>query len=174
MTPASSQKEILAELAAEAVCYLEVGVREGNSLQYVVQNASGLRRIVLCDTWGRGSGGTDRGSHAHIEKLLNELDYQGSTKFLDGDSGKTLPRLDEQFDLVHIDGGHSYEVCLADLENGWARCTSVLVAHYASFNGVHRALYAFGRAYAREFVDVQAMFGGHGTMVFRRKKGGMS
>ncbi len=168
MNSASSQKEILAELARTVTSYLEIGVQEGKSLKVVVENAPHLKRIVLCDTWGRKSGGTGRGSHCHIEALLGNLCYKGSVKFLDGDSAKLVPELDELFDLVHVDGDHSFESCLTDLKNGWVQCTQTLVVHDASFAGVHKALFEFGKEYAAEIAGVSVAFGGHGTMTFRR------
>ncbi len=168
MNSASSQKEILAELAGTITSYLEIGVQEGKSLEAVVANAPYLKRLTLCDTWGRKSGGTGRSSHSHIDVMLQNLRYAGSVMYLDGDSMKTLPGLKEHFDLVHVDGNHSEEHCLADLKNGWARCKQVLVAHDASFDGVHRALFTFGKEYASEIAETVVAFGGHGTMVFRR------
>ena len=176
MNSASNQKEILAELAGglthsvdTPATYLEIGVQEGKSLRVVVENGPFLMRLVLCDTWGRRSGGTNRGNHVHVERLLKELDYTGSVEFLDGDSIELVPKLGvEQFDLVHVDGDHSYEHCLADLMNGWARCIRVLVAHDASFEGVRRALFEFGKKYAAEIAQTTLAFGGHGTMIFRR------
>ncbi len=176
MTPSSNQKEILAELASTITSYLEIGVQEGKSLQVVVKNAPYLKRLTLCDTWGRRSGGTGRGSHEHIETLLTQLGYHHAVKFLDGDSTQTLPGLfnpkvldlEERFDLVHIDGDHSEEHCLADLKNGWACCARFLVAHDASFDGVHRALFTFGKERAEEIAETVVAFGGHGTMTFRR------
>ena len=165
---ASSQKEILAELASTITSYLEIGVQEGQSLRVVVQRAPYLRRLALCDTWGKRSGGTDRGSHEHIETLLTQLGYHHTVEFLDGDSAKLVPKLDELFDLVHVDGDHSFESCLADLKNGWVRCTQALVVHDASFDGVHKALFEFGKEHAEEIVETSVMFAGHGTMVFRR------
>lgn len=168
MNSASNQKEILAELAHSSTSYLEIGVQDGKSLQVVVENGPYLSRLALCDTWGRRSGGTNRGSHYHIETLLGNLHYKGAVEFLDGDSTKLVPKLEGLFDLVHVDGDHSYECCLADLKNGWARCKRVLVVHDASFNDVHRALFEFGKEYAQEIVETRVAFGGHGTMAFRR------
>lgn len=164
------QKDILANLADRlpVTSYLEIGVQEGQSLQVVVERGSHLSRLVLCDTWGRRCGGTNRGNHKHIERLLKKLDYEGSVKFLDGDSMEMIPKLDERFDLVHVDGDHSYKYCLADLENGWARCIRALVAHDASFEGVHKALFMFGGKHAEEIAGTAVAFGGHGTMVFGR------
>jgi predicted O-methyltransferase YrrM len=104
--------------------YLEIGTRDGGSLTVVLENAATLRRIVCADTWGGEWGGSGRGSHEHIEKLLALHLYTGSVQFLDGDSKQTIPTLRESFDLVLVDGDHSEEGGRADLENVWPLVTA--------------------------------------------------
>lgn len=99
--------------------YLEIGTREGGSLAVVLENAPTLRRVVCADTWGGEWGGSGRGSHDHIDKLLALRLYAGSAEYLDGDSKATIPTLRETFDLVLVDGDHSEEGGRADLENTW-------------------------------------------------------
>lgn len=99
--------------------YLEIGTREGGSLVVVLENAPTLRRVVCADTWGGEWGGSGRGSHDHIDKLLSLRLYAGSVEYLDGDSKATIPTLRETFDLVLVDGDHSEEGGRADLENTW-------------------------------------------------------
>jgi predicted O-methyltransferase YrrM len=69
-------------------------------------------------------------------------------KFVQSDSkntvelGKILPA---SFDLVFIDGDHSYEGCAADLEN-WGRKGKVVLVHDSdtpAFTGVRRAIDEF-------------------------------
>ena len=103
--------------------YLEIGVREGDSLRVVVENGHALQSVWLSDTWGGEYGGTNRGSHWHIEKLLDEFPVLGRIAFLDGDSRVTIPALMPQkanaFDLVLVDGDHSAAGAMADLQNVW-------------------------------------------------------
>jgi predicted O-methyltransferase YrrM len=99
--------------------YLEIGTRDGGSLEVVLQNSPSLVHVVCSDTWGGDWGGTARGSHDHIERLLQLHLYTGSVRFLDGDSRQTIPTLREEFDLVLVDGDHSEEGGAADLENVW-------------------------------------------------------
>lgn len=101
---------------------MEVGVNEGTSLEVVINECKKIESLTLVDMWGREYGGTGRGSHDHIIDLLNRLGYKGKTKFIDGNSHDILPQLIQEgisFDLVTIDGDHSYEGGERDLIDGW-------------------------------------------------------
>ena len=100
--------------------YLEIGVSEGNSLKQVIENTK-LEFVALCDTWGGSFGGFGRGNHAHIERLLDELGYKGEVLYMDGDSRVLLPDYfpEEGFDLILVDGDHTYNGAWYDLTNSW-------------------------------------------------------
>jgi predicted O-methyltransferase YrrM len=98
---------------------LEIGTREGDSLRVVVENSPELSRIVCCDTWGNQYGGSGRGSDDHIHRMLAQLLYVGNVACLTGDSKQTVPLLKGPFDLVLVDGDHSFAGATADLENVW-------------------------------------------------------
>ena len=106
--------------------YLEIGTREGDSLKNVVVDNPSLVNVVVSDMWGGLYGGTSRLSHGHISQLLDELKYQNSVTYLDGDSKQTIPTLKDAyldyFDLVLVDGDHSYEGGMADLVNVLPLC----------------------------------------------------
>lgn len=101
--------------------YLEIGVQEGNSLSTVLKADTQrlIDRIALCDNWGGSYGGTSRGNHDHIHNVLRSVNYQGTVEFYDGDSKQTVPTVPGQFDMILIDGDHSHEGCIADMENAW-------------------------------------------------------
>ena len=103
--------------------YLEIGTRDGDSLRVVLENAGDLLSVWVADIWGSDYGGTGRGSHQHIEQLLDDFRFDGRRVFLDGNSRVTIPALmpeqAEAFDLVLVDGDHSYEGGMADLDNTW-------------------------------------------------------
>lgn len=100
--------------------YLEIGVSEGGSLRVVLENTE-LEFLAACDTWGRTYGGTGRGNHNHIIRLLTEFDYKGKVDFLDGDSRILIPQYKPEslFDLILVDGDHSYNGAWYDLNNSW-------------------------------------------------------
>ena len=109
--------------------YLEIGVREGDSLLRVIEQFPSLGRIVLCDTWGGEYGGSMRGNHEHIISLLETHKYPlDKVTFLDGDSKVKIPEYFAQnssviFDFAYIDGDHSGNGLWSDLLN---------IAHHAN------------------------------------------
>jgi len=116
--------------------YLEVGTREGDSLRMVLENCGPeLQAVWVADMWGNEYGGSGRGSHAHIDQLLDDFGFDGRRAFLDGNSRDTIPALMPEkagaFDLVLIDGDHSAEGAWADIENVWplVRCGGCVVFH---------------------------------------------
>lgn len=162
-----TQAELLTRYALGTHTYLEVGVQEGRSLFYVC-GVTHIERMALCDSWGTDSGGSGRGDHAHIEVLIdgwNEETRPDSVTFLDGDSRELLPRFNETFELVHIDGGHSYEVALSDLCEGWRLCSHIMLVHDISFPEVWRAVCDFMSD--KNFM-IECHFGGHGTAVLAK------
>jgi len=115
--------------------YLEIGTRDGGSLEVVLANSHHVSDIVCCDTWGSEYGGSGRGGHDHIDRLLALHNYDGRITFLDGDSKTTVPTLHDNlaacFDLILVDGDHSYAGGMADLRNTWplVRPGGVLIFH---------------------------------------------
>ena len=105
----------LAQYAKGIKRYLEIGVRDGESLQVVVDNTE-LDAVTLCDTWGGEYGGTNEGDHNHILPIVAGL-Y--NVTFLDGDSKETVPTITDTFDLILVDGDHSMLGCLIDMQNCW-------------------------------------------------------
>jgi len=111
-------------LAHDVRQYLEIGTREGDSLRVVLGNSINTLEAICCaDMWGTAYGGSGRGSHWHIEKMLDLFGYEGRRTFLNGNSRDTVPKLMQShanaFDLILVDGDHSYEGGMADLENVW-------------------------------------------------------
>lgn len=119
----ASLYQVLAEhCVSNAVrSYLEIGTRDGDSLKVVAQNAKQLERVTVCDMWGNDYGGSGRGSHDHIDRMLGDLGYTCAVEYHDGDSRDTVPGIAGQFDLVLVDGDHSVEGALIDLLNTWPK-----------------------------------------------------
>jgi hypothetical protein len=106
--------------------YLEIGTREGDSLKAVIEHNPSLKEIIVSDIWGSNYGGSGRGNHIHISELLKSMNFLGSVVFLDGDSKQTIPSIKDKyssfFDLILVDGDHSYEGGMIDLENVFNLC----------------------------------------------------
>ena len=128
--PDMGHREALRWVAGEIKprSYLEVGVREGHSLAAVLR-ASDPERLVLCDTWGNRHGGTGRGNHDHIERLLDVLGFTGEVEWHDTVSSMMWASMPGACDLVHIDGDHSYEGALFDIRKGWMATGRAMVVH---------------------------------------------
>lgn len=168
MTGHTPHHEVLAELAKQAASYLEIGVQDGDSIAAVVEVKPTLN-LTMCDTWGPHHGGTNRGSHEHISQLLHDLGHLGHRTFLDGNSVELIPKLEEQFDIVHIDADHSYEGCKADLKNCWPRTKYWLVVHDVFFIEVRNAVFEFLEWHASSIGEIKISAADHGTIVIERK-----
>jgi spermidine synthase len=97
----------------QAATYLEIGVREGNSLLEALKVET-LRLAVGVDTWGPHYGGSNRGSADHLWSLIAD---PHRVLLISGDSKQVLPMLSHLFDVIYVDGDHSEAGCLADLDN---------------------------------------------------------
>ena len=103
----------------EPISYLEIGVREGDSLRAVLKGHH-PSRIVLCDTWKDFYGGTNRGSGHHIERLLKDLKYKGFLTIFSESSHTAIPKIRDTFDMITVDGDHTYNGALTDLRTCWS------------------------------------------------------
>ena len=112
--------DTLAQLARliRPTSYLEVGVRDGESLECVLNNCGSLKRICLCDTWGNEDGGTGRGTNEHIKNLMTPREL-AITCWLNGSSHLLLRTVDATFQLITVDGDHSKGGALEDLVDCW-------------------------------------------------------
>lgn len=125
MSNASLYEYLREHCRSEAVRhYLEIGTREGDSLRVVLEECGhALLSVWVADMWGSDYGGSGRGNHRHIEQLMDDFNFDGRRVYLDGNSRDTIPPLmpekAEWFDLVLVDGDHSFEGGMADLENVW-------------------------------------------------------
>ena len=94
--------------------YLEIGVSEGDSLLSVLTNPN-VRFAVGVDNWGIYCGGTNRGSPDHLLPLLGKnLDR---VLLITGSSHVILPGMRHQFDVIYVDGDHSTNGAMQDLDD---------------------------------------------------------
>ena len=107
------QVEILESYAKDAKNILEIGFNAGHSAEVF------LRANPLCSVTSFDIG---FGDHLELGKNYIDINYPDRHTLIRGDSTLTIPEYiknepNKKFDILFIDGGHSYEVALADLEN---------------------------------------------------------
>ncbi len=92
---------------------LEVGVNAGHSALLALSVNPWLRYH-----------GVDIGAHAYTAPCVQYLmeEFPGRVQYFPGDSREVLPylathRRELDFDIFHVDGGHTDEVCRADISN---------------------------------------------------------
>jgi len=95
--------------------YLEIGVRRGRSLA-VVAKANPEVNIYGIDLWIRNYAGLENPGPEFVEKNLKRI-HKGSLNLISGDSHEEVPKLKIQFDLVNVDGDHSFSGAFKDLIN---------------------------------------------------------
>ncbi|MBC8460845.1 MAG: class I SAM-dependent methyltransferase [Deltaproteobacteria bacterium] len=121
-------------LPGEIKSYLEIGVSDGFTLFNVLSHCPRISDLILCDNWTGNYGGTGRGNHDYIEaKLVRHGFPLDNVTFLDGDSQIKIPEYFEQYpdkkvDLGFVDGDHSENGLLGDLEN-MIEHAHILVVH---------------------------------------------
>jgi len=107
--------ELLCRMARSAESAVELGCYKGRSLAAMGLTNPGMT-LYGVDWWGdmrrRGYEG------ATLEECRANLDKVGvRAELLQGRTDEVAPVFDHQADLLHIDAGHSYEECTADLAN---------------------------------------------------------
>ena len=107
--------DLMAQLARthDPKSYLEIGVREGDSLRAVMDNCN-LEVAIVCDTWKGECGGTDRGDPGHIVEILKNVPEH---VVITGESQKWLFHVHYPMDLVLVDGSHWQGAAEVDIIN---------------------------------------------------------
>lgn len=136
---------------------MEIGVRAGYSA-YVMLSASPRARYLgldngLCDAEGRAD------YLAHARKLLSPFDAR--LWLVDSGTLRSFPAGPDGdlWDLVHVDGHHSYEGCLHDILLASEVSRHILVDDYDTGPGIQRAVEEFrlgaghGKWSAQHFPD---------------------
>jgi len=101
--------------------YMEIGVQDGNSTLNVIRKFPDMEQVVLCDNWGPGHGGTNRGSNAYVAQRISDAGFPiGRVMFLDGNSRDLIPMYfqtfpEAYFDLIVVDDDHSVPTLMKHL-----------------------------------------------------------
>lgn len=118
---------------------LEIGVHGAHSL-LVCLIASPEARITCVDIchW------------THVEKCVAYLQthFPDRIAFIKGDSASVLPSITETFDLVHVDGDHSYEGAKSDMVHAHRLShpeTSFVIDDFC--DGIERAVHELSDVY---------------------------
>jgi predicted O-methyltransferase YrrM len=101
--------------------YLEIGVRRGKSMANVLRFSSHCKAYGF-DMWITNYAGVSNPGPDFVRAEMKKLGYLGELVLIHGDSHITVPsfvrtNIEVKFDMVLVDGDHSYEGALKDLEN---------------------------------------------------------
>jgi len=126
-----------AEMLPEESVIAEIGFNVGHGAHALISSAKGLARFVSFDICEH------QYAKPHWQHFQNNFSF---FETVEGDTTETLKDFSTSnkdiFDLIHVDGGHKYEIALSDL-----RCSQKLVksggfiiVDDTNIKGVSRAL----------------------------------
>lgn len=139
---------------------LEIGVRFGYALVALVRGHDGIETIEGVDNGGYGIPHWAR----QTTENLRAAGFRGELRLHNEDSREWFAQqLCEPYDLVHVDGDHSFEIARQDVANSWRglRTGGVLLVDDYGIPGVNDAckqLLGFERKAAFEFPTHNRLF----------------
>jgi len=117
--------------------YLEIGVREGKTFQSRVPSVS--TKAVALDCWDlfetNAQNDMNRSRNEAVNQYKALADKYRDNKKVDiirafsNDKNVIDSYSDGYFDLIFIDGDHSYEGVKEDLNNWWSKCNTLFCGH---------------------------------------------
>lgn len=123
--------------------YLEIGVREGTTFS---KRVSKVKHAVAVDCWdlyskpsqndmGRSKDQAQSQYTSLVKKYKNNANVSIHRAFSNDISIINLFE-DNYFDVIFIDGDHSYEGVKEDLNNWWSKCNTLFCGHDYMFEPV--------------------------------------
>lgn len=110
----------------------EIGLNGGHSAETFFQNCSKIEKFVSFDL----------NQHDYTKAAVNffKRRYKDKFSFVEGDSAQTVAKYAVQnpktkFDLIYIDGNHSYQGCLNDIQNCAALANSKTILWIDDYHG---------------------------------------
>jgi predicted O-methyltransferase YrrM len=153
--------------------YLEIGTRFGYSLVSVARAATELQLVVSCDLESYENRYA-LPSQQIAERNLRAAGYTAEARFIVDDSSRIAEHLaGVRFDLILIDGDHSYLGCRSDILNCYSLLTpgGVLMVDDLDIAGVFEAVMDCMRELAVQPEDRCFLPTKHGLYLTRRARG---
>lgn len=142
--PAMHPKQVaLFNACTRARNILEIGVHGGHSL--LIALLANETSVVTC---------IDIGGYDHTVRCVEYLHAQfpGRVVYIRGDSSDILPRVYASFDVIHVDGDHSYEGVERDLVHVVRLSHDDTVVVFDDYyDGVKRAVDGSGQFYIVDY-----------------------
>jgi len=124
----SNKSQLYKAIAIPNCRVLEIGVAEGNTMVELLKRNPTLTYLGI-DPWKWSieltqppHGLSQLKSQEDIDKWYEGVlrlleDFDGRGEIIKGTSKEIIPQLTELFDVIHIDGDHTYEGCKWDIDN---------------------------------------------------------
>ena len=150
----NTRNEMVSQLVGSGKQICEVGVFLGEFANFLLSLQP--KQLVLIDPWeGVGQSGDCDGNNVKVAHLpnaymniLSQTNHMPHVMVCRGKSGELLPVFkNEAFDMVYLDGDHSYEGVKIDLPLAWAKLKKGgwLMGHdYETNPKKTQTAYAFG------------------------------
>lgn len=105
---------------ANPLC-VEIGVFRGDNSKTILKRLR-PKKLYLVDPWD-SSKGYDEYTRAKLKRVEKEarrkFSSDGNVIIIKEDSKKLKKLIKEKVDFIYIDGNHTYDYVVSDMENGW-------------------------------------------------------
>ncbi len=143
--------------------FLEIGVRFGFSFLPLMMGSPHLE-------YAKGYDNEEYGNNAIATENI-KTHYWGSAQFdIENVNTQTLEKLDRFYDLISIDGDHSYNGKLHDLALTIGHCTYVILDDYDYHSDVRRAVDAFVAEHRDKMEAAEYIPSFRGSFLIKYKK----